>query len=1817
MMKKKLFLGLCLLALLSFWNVQAAPLSTKEKATTVEKRSVRCLVLSNTSHFEVMGPESLREIMEKFGNEIDYTFTNNIHKLKAEDLLEFDLIWIYNFGRWDLVDGQNGEIVSNLLGDYVAAGGYLLTCMYLDYNHPDKTVGLNTGRYVNEQMSPLEPTDIMTASQLNLGYVPDPTHPIMKDIRTITTSRVATFVTNARSDAKVVAYWKETKAPLVAIKGKIVALNLAPIDLGPDPLKGPGIYIYGDAFRLIHNGIKWLFSQKYDLSAPDGVVDFKALPTPKDSKFDIKFSWTNPSKTIDANTLSGIDSIQIYRNNKLLVSFKNNLVLGKEMNYTDVSVPEGSYEYKIVPYLGSKQGYPVKLNTYSGSDKPQKVRMINLYPQGNDGYLAWEAPIIGMRNGWIDTANLKYKIVRNPGNTKLEDNYRGIAYIDKTITKQEYYTYVITPHTGAGDGESATSNPMRLYTDGAIWMGRCDLTTCNTKFYDVAGPDQNYKDKEPSQIFTVRPQHPELGERSSVTFNYIDLPNRSLLVYDGPSTAAPLAVGPTITGVFNSPQVITASPSNTSGALTFIFTNQISSNVGKGWDADIHCITLKNNDLKAGNLVGDLFPSVNKTYTYKAEITNVGLNEQKGFTVKLFVGNLSNIVAVKTFADSLLLPGESKDIEFTHSFTYTGANTIGFIVEIASDDNTENNTSASYPVDVQSENIANFKYGEGKATTFLGPIVLLHKTSVTESVYYPSDISVSQGKIKAIRFYYDFSREIADHKLIVHMSETKGANLEYGWIDTAKMQKVFENTVTFHKGDNHVVIQFEKAYDYKGGYLVIRVESPVSQNYSMGERFKIQYDETNYFRQIMYYGHTPFNIAGPKSVNNPWLPQTGFIIDCEEAGHLSGVVKCKSIDIPLDSVKVTIKGIPYTIYTDTDGKYNFPGLNAGNYELTFSKFDYNDVKKTEISVSLKNRTIQDIEMESLSKVNLSGFISDPNDTPIEGAKISLTNKYASFSGISDTEGKYSIDGVYANKDFTLTASKDLYQILTSPFTMENKDSVLDLKLLPILVPALSVKAVAEDSSLNALISWDTPNNLTFKREVYDDGSWETGYSVGENREGWFGSIFFMPNAGYIQSIDVYGAPNPFVSAFEKDQRKVTLDIFDINRKLVHRSEPFRLPKGDWITIDLPFQSYTDVFYAMVHFSGPGQGHTVGADENGSYASADLNYYHDGFVWGLAHTFASRLPDFCFMIRANVLEKSGEKISLMPGVATPDYNRKPANTSLENLDFSSLVQVVSNTKNIEDKTATVKVSDPRSPAPDMKNYTAKFDVYRYKSTDKENIDKWEPLVSGEEIIEYTDNTWTTQAQGSYGYAVQAKYTSSLNADYTHSNLIHKAMYSKIDISITSNTPNVLVKDAVVELINIDKDPAHQYTSKCDENGKITFDKIWKGTYKIKISQLGFYNIDSIGFDFTTNESYSLSFQLKEELRTPYNLAIKKDNTKPTSWAFTWNESRKIEDGFESHTDFAQESAGKVGWTYRNINPVPSYGFSDVQYPKAGAPCAYLIFNPAQTSPPIPLAGVSPYRGKKYLATFASPAGKNDKWIISPRLNFTNEFTFSFYAKTYDAINGLERFMVGYSITGTNSEDFVWVQGNDFVNAATEWTAYSYTIPGQAKYVSLRNVSDAQFFFMVDEMFIGNEKDGPGNITGYKVFLDGKEVAKVTDKNYTFTDISDIKGRKAGVVSLYASGESEMREIAFESVANEKEELEATIGIYPNPAKDYISVEGLRDIQYIDIHNVYGAKLKQVDVTGSSVRISITELPKGTYILQMKGQNVMLAKRFIKQ
>ena len=262
-------------------------------------------------------------------------------------------------------------------------------------------------------------------------------------------------------------------------------------------------------------------------------------------------------------------------------------------------------------------------------------------------------------------------------------------------------------------------------------------------------------------------------------------------------------------------------------------------------------------------------------------------------------------------------------------------------------------------------------------------------------------------------------------------------------------------------------------------------------------------------------------------------------------------------------------------------------------------------------------------------------------------------------------------------------------------------------------------------------------------------------------------------------------------------------------------------------------------------------------------------------------------------------------------------------------------------------------------------------------------------------------------------------------------------------------------------------------------------------------------------------------LKAEGNNGVPYGLKADGVSDKKVSLSWISPEPTDgyfEDFESHSDFEINSTGNIGWSYIDADNQSTYTWQACTFPNQGQKMAFIVMNPSQTSPATDdNPDYTPHSGKKMLVDFCAVDAQNNDYIISPELSFDEDFQVSFYARSYKTGSNFnpERIRVGYSTTGKRPSDFTYVNDGPYVELPSEWTLVKYTIPKDAKYVTINCVSDDAFMLLIDDIFIGTNKVRPASVkaaraaaknpvVGFNVYRDGKKITTKPVDAVNFTD-----------------------------------------------------------------------------------------------------------------
>ncbi len=253
-------------------------------------------------------------------------------------------------------------------------------------------------------------------------------------------------------------------------------------------------------------------------------------------------------------------------------------------------------------------------------------------------------------------------------------------------------------------------------------------------------------------------------------------------------------------------------------------------------------------------------------------------------------------------------------------------------------------------------------------------------------------------------------------------------------------------------------------------------------------------------------------------------------------------------------------------------------------------------------------------------------------------------------------------------------------------------------------------------------------------------------------------------------------------------------------------------------------------------------------------------------------------------------------------------------------------------------------------------------------------------------------------------------------------------------------------------------------------------------------------------------------------------------------------------FDNQSDFITSIPD---WTLYDMDNSNTWQFSNTNFPNEGTPMSWLVFNPAQTNPPI--TNIAAHNGQKMLLCIDSTNPPNNDWLISPAMTIQNGYELSFWARSYTADYGLERMRFLVSTTDNTISSFIPLSTEPWLAVPADWTQIIYSLSeytGQQVYLAWQCVSWDAFALCFDDIVISRNT--------------GNQDENIVPK-------------------------PEFR-------------------IYPNPAKDWFRIENNDRAPFdLSIFNIKGQNIKTIKQTTEYTwhKGNDTDLKPGIYLLKINS------------
>lgn len=203
-------------------------------------------------------------------------------------------------------------------------------------------------------------------------------------------------------------------------------------------------------------------SEPVSLKAPVAPETLSATAA-EGGKLEATVKAVAPDKAVDGSAITALEKAEVTNiTTGKLAGTVANPAPGAEISVTDEEAANGINEYSVVFYNTAGKGYAATTEVYVGEDKPAPVTDVVLKQDGDKAVLTWAAPTEGANDGYINPANLRYRVVATSTKADVATQLEKTTYSDagQDTETQHLLQYIVYASNAAGESTGVSSNPL-------------------------------------------------------------------------------------------------------------------------------------------------------------------------------------------------------------------------------------------------------------------------------------------------------------------------------------------------------------------------------------------------------------------------------------------------------------------------------------------------------------------------------------------------------------------------------------------------------------------------------------------------------------------------------------------------------------------------------------------------------------------------------------------------------------------------------------------------------------------------------------------------------------------------------------------------------------------------------------------------------------------------------------------------------------------------------------------------------------------------------------------------------------------------------------------------------------------------------------------------------------------------------------------------------------------------------------------------------------------------------------------------------------
>ena len=240
-------------------------------------------------------------------------------------------------------------------------------------------------------------------------------------------------------------------------------------------------------------------------------------------------------------------------------------------------------------------------------------------------------------------------------------------------------------------------------------------------------------------------------------------------------------------------------------------------------------------DLAALSINGPYKVAPGETYNYTVAVKNQGTVIAQSYVVKV-ADEDGAVLGQVTVTEPLELCNPEEvivPVTIPADASYAYIINLKGIVEAVGDDNTENDETPLYKVNVLDDILVNLTIGASTTTNGNIPFLFNNSSSIAQSIYLRTEIDIAEGnKIYALSYNYQTTGGAAlpEKPLKVYLAHTE-LNTLAAWIPMAEFTQVFEGVAIVQNTPSpdiyELIFILDEPFVYQGGHLCVMTEHPM------------------------------------------------------------------------------------------------------------------------------------------------------------------------------------------------------------------------------------------------------------------------------------------------------------------------------------------------------------------------------------------------------------------------------------------------------------------------------------------------------------------------------------------------------------------------------------------------------------------------------------------------------------------------------------------------------------------------------------------------------------------------------------------------------------------------------------------------------------------------------------------------------------------------------------------------------------------------------------------------------------------------------